>query len=80
MRVRLGLSAIALIRSSRYICGPMEEDKNSPFRFLDDEEFARLSTREKAIYLNEAAQELEARQRRLREQMHALIKDPRKLE
>lgn len=58
----------------------MEGNRNSAFRFLDDEEFGRLSTKEKAIYLSLATQELETRQRRLREQMDALIKDPIKKE
>jgi len=49
-----------------------EEDK--PFRFLADAEFRALSTKQKAMYLVRAQQELEERQRRLREQVKDLVR------
>jgi hypothetical protein len=49
-----------------------EEEK--PFRFLADTEFLALSTKQKAMYLVRAQQELEERQRKLREQVKELVK------
>jgi hypothetical protein len=46
-----------------------------PFRFLSDEEFLMLSVKERAAYLSRASQELEARQKLLREQLHLLKRD-----
>jgi len=46
-----------------------------PFRFLSDEEFLALSIRDRAAYLSRASQELEARQKLLREQLHLLKRD-----
>ena len=46
-----------------------------PFRFLSDEEFLALSNRDRAVYLSRASQELEARQKRLREQLQMLKQD-----
>ena len=46
-----------------------------PFRFLSDEEFLGLSIRDRAAYLSRASQELEARQKLLREQLHLLKPD-----
>ena len=46
-----------------------------PFRFLSDEEFLALSNRDRAAYLSLASQELEARQKLLREQLHLLKRD-----
>lgn len=48
------------------------EDKNNTFSFLDTGEFLTLPARERAIYLARAAQELETRQRKLREQLQLL--------
>ena len=50
----------------------MGEEK--PFRFLTDAEFAKLAAREKAMYLVRASQELDERQRTLREQIFRLAK------
>jgi hypothetical protein len=44
------------------------------FRFLADEEFRRLGSREKAAYLVRAQQELAERQQKLREQLTDLMK------
>ena len=44
------------------------------FRFLSDAEFRALGTKEKALYLVRAQQELEERQRILREQVSDLIR------
>ena len=52
----------------------MKEEKKE-FRFLSDDEFLKLLGKEKAIYLSMAAQELEHRQRQLREQMQQLDKE-----
>jgi hypothetical protein len=46
-----------------------------PFRFLSDEEFLALSNKERAVYLSRASRELEARQKRLREQLQLLKRD-----
>jgi hypothetical protein len=51
----------------------MAED--TPFRFLSDEEFLVLSITDRAIYLSRASQELEMRQKLLREQLGILKKD-----
>ena len=45
------------------------EKKKKPFLFLSDAQFLVLSFPERAIYLSLAAQELEERQKKLREQM-----------
>jgi hypothetical protein len=47
----------------------MEENNKKQFRFLDTGEFRALPAREKMIYLTMASQEIEIRQRQLREQM-----------
>jgi len=49
-----------------------EEEK--PFRFLTDAEFRALGTKAKAMYLVRAQQELEERQRKLREQVKDLAR------
>lgn len=49
--------------------------ENAAFRFLSDEEFFRLSVHERALYLSRASQELETRQRIIREQLDTLKKD-----
>ena len=46
-----------------------------PFRFLSDREFLMLSVKERAAYLSRASQELEARQKVLRDQLHLLKRD-----
>jgi hypothetical protein len=51
----------------------MGEEKGT-FRFLADEEFQRLASREKAAYLVRAQQELADRQLKLREQLGELMK------
>lgn len=43
-----------------------------PFRFLSDREFLALSVADRAVYLSRASQELEVRQKLLREQLHLL--------
>ena len=53
----------------------MGEQGKPPFRFLSDSEFAKLSPKDKAAYLATAAQELDIRQRKLREQMQLLSKE-----
>lgn len=45
-----------------------------PFQFLSDAEFQKLDVKEKALYLVRAQQEVEERQRVLRQQMEALVK------
>lgn len=45
----------------------------SAFRFLDDEEFAKLDSRNRAGYLVRAHEELTARQRILRDQMRKTV-------
>jgi hypothetical protein len=50
-------------------------DAEPPFRFLSDEEFLALSNTERAAYLSRASQELEARQKLLREQLRLLKRD-----
>jgi hypothetical protein len=47
-------------------------DKN--FRFLSDREFAALDTKQKALYLVQAQQELDERQRVLRQQVNDLVR------
>jgi len=44
------------------------------FRFLPDDEFQKLDVKGKALYLVRAQQEIEERQRILRQQMEALLK------
>ena len=51
------------------------EEEREVFRFLGDEEFLKLSASEKAVYLALAAQELELRQRKLREHMEQLRRE-----
>jgi hypothetical protein len=51
----------------------MAED--APFRFLSDEEFLALAITDRAIYLSRASQELEMRQKLLREHLAILKKD-----
>jgi hypothetical protein len=47
------------------------------FRFLSDAEFFRLDDHERVAYIVKAQQELEERQRVLREQTHSVVrKDP----
>jgi hypothetical protein len=53
------------------------EESNKPFRFLSDAEYTALSVKEKAEYLSRAAQELEARQKMLREQLGRLAEERR---
>jgi hypothetical protein len=48
------------------------QQKKDPFRFLDTGEFLTLPERERAVYLARASQEIEVRQRVLREQMQQL--------
>ena len=43
------------------------------FRFLDEDEFGILSSKDKAVYLFIASQELETRQRQLREHVRKLL-------
>ena len=50
-------------------------DQNKPFRFLTSEEFDALPVKERAVYLTLAAQEIETRQRTLREQMLKFVKE-----
>jgi hypothetical protein len=50
------------------------EEAEPPFRFLSDEEFSALGVKDRAIYLALAAQVLERRQVKLREQMMETIK------
>lgn len=45
------------------------------FRFLQDSEFFTLTVAERAVYLSRASQELEARQKMLRGQLHVLKRD-----
>jgi hypothetical protein len=52
------------------------DENNKPFRFLSDEELLALSGKEKLIYLTMATQELETRQRKLREQIRVVLKGP----
>lgn len=49
-----------------------EEEQH--FRFLSDAEFQRLGVKQKALYLVRAQQELEEKQRILREQVKDLIR------
>lgn len=49
----------------------MDEEKEA-FRFLSEDEFLQLSGVEKAKYLSAAAEELENRQRKLREYIQQL--------
>ena len=49
-------------------------EEQSPFRFLTDEQFRRLGSREKAAYLVRAQQELAEQQLTLREQLKDLMK------
>ena len=49
--------------------------EESPFRFLSDKEFLTLSVKERAAYLSRASQELEARQKLLRDQLQLLKRD-----
>jgi hypothetical protein len=53
----------------------MGGEMKKPFKFLNPEEFSALTGKEKEIYLSMAAQELEMRQRTLREQMRKLPKE-----
>ena len=54
----------------------MGEEKK-PFRFLNHVQFSALTGRDKADYLTIAARELEARQRKLREEMQELPEEQR---
>ena len=45
-----------------------------PFQFLSDAEFQKLDVKEKALYLVRAQQELEEKQRILREQVKELVR------
>lgn len=56
----------------------MEEQQQGEFRFLSDAEFARLNTRDKALYVVRAQQELEERKKAIQSQMFALIKEQQK--
>ena len=49
-------------------------DEEKPFRFLTDDDFRRLGSREKAAYLVRAQQELAERQQKLRDQLKDLMK------
>jgi len=49
-------------------------EKEREFRFLPDAEFQKLGVKDKALYLVRAQQELEERQRVLRQQMEALVR------
>jgi len=53
-------------KRNRHMGGEVKQ----PFKFLNPEEFSALTGKEKEIYLSMAAQELEMRQRTLREEMH----------
>ena len=55
-------------------CAAMGEEREKPFRFLTDAEFARLDAKAKAAYLVRAAHELEERQRVLRAQIKIVTK------
>ena len=46
-----------------------------PFRFLSEEEFLALSVSDRAAYLSRASQELEARQKLIRDQLRLLKRD-----
>jgi hypothetical protein len=46
-----------------------------PFKFLNPAEFSALTGKQREIYLNTAARELEMRQRKLREQVQQLPKE-----
>lgn len=50
-------------------------DAAPPFRFLSDVEFLALSIKDRSAYLSRAFQELEARQKLLREQLTLLKRD-----
>jgi hypothetical protein len=50
-------------------------EEHPPFRFLSDEEFFALSVTDRGVYLSRASQELEVRQKLLREQLHMLKRD-----
>ena len=59
--------------------GEQQQDESpGEFRFLSDAEFATLSTRDKALYVVRAQQELEERKKAIQSQMFALIKEQRK--
>ena len=49
-------------------------EEQKPFRFLTDEEFRRLESKQKAAYLVRAQQELAERQQKLRDQLSDLVK------
>jgi predicted RNA-binding Zn ribbon-like protein len=49
-------------------------EEQRTFRFLADDEFQRLASRDKAAYLVRAQQELAERQLKLREQLKDLMK------
>ena len=49
-------------------------EEHKSFRFLSNGEFQGLTTKEKAVYLVRAQQELEERQRILRAQVQELIR------
>ena len=52
----------------------MGEEKQK-FRFLSDEEFGALSAQDKVAYLSAASAEIDAHQKRLREQVIRLVKE-----
>ena len=54
----------------------MGGDKNQ-FRFLGDEEYARLSSEQRTVYLRAAAEALEWRQQQLRKLVQELINENR---
>ena len=57
----------------------MDENNNQRhFRFLDTGEFLALPAKEKMVYLTVASQEIEIRQRQLREQIKKV--DPKERE
>jgi hypothetical protein len=47
-----------------------------PLKFLDRREFSALADKEREIYLNAAAQELEKRQHKLRKHVKQIFKKP----
>jgi len=51
-----------------------KDGEQKPFRFLSDGEFQRLGVKDRAVYLVRAQQELEERQRLLRDQRKDLTK------
>jgi hypothetical protein len=55
------------------------DDNNNQFRFLDTGEFLALPAKERLVYLTTASQEIEIRQRQLREQIKKIDAKEREL-